>query len=128
MGLNYAFFCDAAVVDANGKLNVLGIYNRIFSSKFPLEYAKMTLVVSITGYYSEGGNLPIILNFIDKDGFHIIPQFDGTFANQQPGLDANIIYELNDVRFRQPGIYSVDIVVNNQHIGSVNLYLEQISE
>jgi hypothetical protein len=50
MHVNLAVLCDAANVSREGKLNILGEFDSIHASSFPLTYPTMVLVVRMEAH------------------------------------------------------------------------------
>lgn len=126
MEVKNAFFCDAAIADSSGKVSVLGIFTNINSKQFPVKHPNMALVAIIEGHRIEAGQHQIKIEFVDSDGHNIIPSMQGTFKIAPGSTTANFILNLQQTSFIKPGIYSADIGVDNQHLRSVTLTLNQI--
>src|SRR3990170_3643486 len=55
MEVAFALLADAANVSREGKLNILGSFDRIFGSKFPLTWPRMVLVTRFLASPAEYG-------------------------------------------------------------------------
>lgn len=121
MEARHAFFCDAATSDSSGKLNALGIFDNINAKTFPATHPELTLVLTLRGHRTEVGEHTLKINLVDADGKDLIPPIEGKFAMRPEALDANLILNIQNLTLPAPGIYSVDIAVDNHFIQSVAL-------
>lgn len=66
--IDWAFICDYALIDASGKVSVLGIFDRVFAASFPAAHSILYAVASWAGppgtvaivelrYWSPAGDL-----------------------------------------------------------------------
>jgi hypothetical protein len=109
-----ALIADEANISQEGKLNVLGAFDRIASPSFPMVHPKMVFVFRIEAGYGDGGKaIPVRVRLIDDDGGALFeaggeivaPEVDpGDFAT------AHQLFTLLGIGFPQPGIYK--FVVN----------------
>lgn len=121
MQVKYAFFCDAANVDASGKLNVLGVFQNVQASQFPYTHPKMTFVAGIESRISEAGKHQIKIVFIDEDGKNVLPPLTGVFETSPGQLNSNFLLDLVNISFPKAGVYMADIVVDNNSIRSESI-------
>jgi hypothetical protein len=49
MDIDLALLADAATIDASGKLNILGVFERIIAPQFPVQHGRLALVVRFIG-------------------------------------------------------------------------------
>jgi hypothetical protein len=128
MDVAFALLADAANVSREGKLNILGAFDRIHGSKFPLTWPRMVLVTRFVASAAEYGQekaLEIVT--LDADGKRLggatgkmrIPQ--GQAGRQ---LKINHVLPMT-VTFPAPGTYSVEILVNGEPKAAVPLDVAQ---
>lgn len=110
----------ATVEPQTGKLNVLGIFNRISALKFPAIQRRMCLVVKIEGEISDSRNphtLSVALT--DEDGTEMVI-IEGEFEmpGSMPGIPPEHIalLEFNEIIFQEPGEYRLYVRVNDGEI------------
>lgn len=123
MNVDFAFFCDAATVDASGKLSVLGVFRNIRAREFPCAHPQMSFVAVMEAHRSEIGIHNFKINFVDEDGKSIIQPLEGNFEVSPDFLGGQFILNLNNIQFPRPGTYAADITIDNQHKKSVSLML-----
>lgn len=110
----------ATVEPQTGKLNVLGIFNRISALKFPAMQRRMCLVVKIEGEISDSRNphtLSVALT--DEDGVEMIVLGGGfEMPSNPPGIPPEHIalLEFNEIIFQKPGEYRLYVSVNDGEI------------
>lgn len=107
----------ATVEPQTGKLNVLGIFNRISALKFPAVQQRMCLVVKIEGEIADSRNphtLSVALT--DEDGIEMVI-IEGGFEmpGNPPGIPPEHIslLEFNEIIFQKPGEYRLYVRVND---------------
>lgn len=128
MQIKYSFFCDAANIDTTGKVNALGIFNNINSENFPLIYPKMTFVAGIEGRRSEAGQHHMKIKFIDEDGKDIIPPMENVIESSVSKPNTNLLFDLVGINFHNPGVYSLDIIMDNQLLRSESISVFKVQK
>ncbi|MGH7545524.1 MAG: DUF6941 family protein [Gemmatimonadota bacterium] len=126
MEVDLAVVADAANVSQEGKLNVLGIFDTIWGSRFPLRHGSMVFVVRVEGAFTEQGNHRLELRLMDADGAQIF-RAEGPLrlAGGTPGrpIKPHLILGLSGVVFPAAGDYSFEILIDGAHKRSVPLYV-----
>lgn len=121
---------DYANMTGDGKLNVMGIFEEIYSSNFPARHPSMHLVASLAaelGEYGQERNFTVKL--LDEDGLQLL-ELGGTFQvpigqrGRKPQI--NMIFDLKDVVFPKPGIYQIALFIDKDHKCATSLYLNQL--
>jgi hypothetical protein len=121
---------DYANVSKEGKLNVMGIFDRLNATGFPTRHPEMHLVVKLRGELGEwGGSRQLTIRLIDQDGKEIssisrsfvVPEAK---AGRPP--EVNFIIGLRDMVFPEPGIYEFVLLVDGERKGGVPIYVNQI--
>jgi len=124
MDVAFALLADAANVSREGKLNILGAFDRVHGSKFPLTWPRMVLVtrfVASAAEYGQEKSLEIVT--MDADG----KRLGGATGKMrvpegQPGRQLKINHVLPmTVTFPAPGTYSIEILVNGEPKATVAL-------
>jgi hypothetical protein len=104
-----AFLADEANVSQEGKLNVLGIFDRIAAPSFPTMHPRMVFAFRVQAEYADAGRgFDVRVRLIDEDG-GVIFEANGEIVPPalQPGSfsTANQVFTLVGVQFPQPGMY-----------------------
>lgn len=114
MKIQMAFLADEANVSQEGKLNVLGIFDRIAAADFPMVHARMVFVFRVQAEYADAGRqFAVRVRLVDEDGGVLFDASGELGAPQvKPGefATANQIFNLVGVQFPQAGTYK--FVVN----------------
>lgn len=114
MKIAMALIADEANLSQEGKLNILGAFDRIAAPSFPTIHPKMVFVVRIDASYGDGGKrTPIRVRLIDEDG-NVLFEAGGDLQAPvvQPGDVATTyqLFALAGVGFEGPGRFQ--FVVN----------------
>ena len=67
--------CDAATVDAAGKLNILGSFDRLNARETPVTHPQCALAIKLRFQRVEEGQKRIRITFLDPDGAAVMPIF-----------------------------------------------------
>jgi hypothetical protein len=109
MKIPMAFLADEANVSQEGKLNVLGIFDRIASSAFPTVHPRMVFAFRVQAEFADSGkHFTVRVRLIDEDGGVLFEASGEMSAPEvQPGefSTANQVFTLVGVQFPQPGHY-----------------------
>jgi hypothetical protein len=124
MDIQIAVLCDAAT-DNNGKLNLLGTFDTIFTSQLPAIHPQCSIALRMTFNKVEEGHHKVKLNFVDEDGRSVMQPREFPVEVQVPEetifLSRNFILNIQMLRFEKEGLYSIDIAVDGRQEGSIPL-------
>jgi hypothetical protein len=124
MNIQVAVLCDAATED-NGKLNLLGSFDTIYAPQMPAVHPQCSVALRVTFQPGDEGTRKLTLNFINADGGPIMPPIELPVPVSLPDdahfLTRNFIVNIQQLRFEEPGLYSVDVLLDNQSHASVPL-------
>ena len=128
MDIDLAFLADAATVDVSGKLNILGIFDRISVGEFPAGHPHLSLILRFSASMGEAGihNMEIILR--DPDGGEMM-RMNGEFqvgpGSALSGGQVRVPQVLNIERlvFPKEGRYAFDVSLDGEHQVSVPLFV-----
>ena len=128
MDLRYALLADFANVTGDGKLNIVGVCDRIYSVSFPALHRQLFLVTSIeTGPEDDGQSRNIKIQMINADG-HVLTQLDGQVTFAAGKQIFHQIHMFNDLRFEQPGPYQFNIFFDGKPVKTLDLELELVQQ
>lgn len=113
-----AVLADYAMVSKEGKLSIIGIFERLFAAKCPVSHPQMCLVLSFEADIADAGKEhKLEFQLIDQDG-NVQLGFGGPMqvAPPPPGenLRFNHIVNLNNVQFKEFGSYEFKVLVNGE--------------
>jgi hypothetical protein len=128
MNIQVAVLCDAAT-DDNGKLNLLGAFDTIYTQQLPAVHPQCSIALRVTFGNEDEGSHTLRLSFVDADGKSIMPGIDMPVAVSLPGdslfSTRNFIVNIQQLKFQNPGLYSIDMSLNDQPQASIPLLVKQ---
>lgn len=129
MDVAFALLADAANISREGKLNILGVFERIQGTKFPLTWPRMVLVTRFIASAAEfGSEKALDIVTLDADGKQL-GRVSGKMKIQKgaPGrmLKINHIFPMT-LTFPAPGQYSIEVLVGGE--SKVTVPLEVIQQ
>ncbi len=124
--------CDAAT-NYQGKLNILGTFDAIWSKEIPVIYPRCAVALRLRFLRIEEGMHNLKLGVVDADGKAVSPPFetnaDIQFANTPFGsIASNMILYFQGLKFEDYGEYAIDLSIDNRHEASLPLHVSQMSE
>ena len=128
MEIDLALLADAATIDAAGKMNILGVFDRIGVSQFPAQHGRIALVLRLTAGTSEMGLHEMEIRLSDPDGAEVLSvngemQLGGG-AHASEGIRVPHVLNLDRLVFPAPGRYSFDVRVDGQHHVTIPLVVD----
>ena len=122
--------CDAATVDAGGKLNILGSFDRLSAKQVPVTHPQCSLAMKLRFERVEEGRKRIRIAFIDSDGATVMPSLEATTDVQFRGEDAtatvSLALNIHQLRLPRFGEYSIDLAVDDRQEASSPLYVSRV--
>lgn len=128
MRIEIIAICDAAT-ESQGKLNLLGAFANIWTPQVPVVHPHCSIAMRVRFYEGEEGSHAFSLTFADADGKDVIPPLTGnldvSILGDAGSAVANLILNLNNLHIRQYGEYTIDAVIDGQHLASLPLYIQR---
>lgn len=131
MELALALMADAANTSADGKLNVLGVFDAINAPSFPVTHPSMVLVLRFdAGSVDWDTKQDINIRLINEDGDEML-KVDAALTVPRGSDVANrhrftSQFQINGLPLKQPGDYAFDIIINGDRKGQVPLTVRKI--
>ena len=130
MNIQVAVLCDAAT-DDNGKLNLLGAFDTIYARELPAVHPQCSVALRVTFFNGDEGKHNLRLNFVDADGRSIMPDFppipvEVTLPDDVHFGTRNFIINIQQLKFDEPGLYSVDISLDEQSQANIPLLVKHV--
>ena len=130
MNIQVAVLCDAAT-DDNGKLNLLGAFDTIYARELPAVHPQCSVALRVTFFSGDEGKHTLRLNFVDADGHSIMPDFppipvEVTLPDDVHFGTRNFIINIQQLKFAEPGLYSVDLSLDGQSQASIPLLVKHV--
>ncbi len=132
MDVTFAVLADYANVSREGKLNVMGIFDRVFTRQVPARFPPMQLVVRLEADYAElNTEHTVRVQLGDPEGEPVL-DIDGTFTPRggQPGhkTSVNHILQLGNVPLQRTGSHRVLVWIDGDLKREVPLHVAQAPE
>ncbi len=106
----------AAVEPQTGKLNVIGVFNRIAAKEFPIAHPRMYIAIKFEGEITDGSRShQLSVALASEDGVNLIAiEGELPMPASPPGIppQCNLVIELNQLKFENPGDYRFYVRVN----------------
>ncbi|MGA2801582.1 MAG: hypothetical protein ABSE97_04325 [Verrucomicrobiota bacterium] len=129
MNVQVAVLCDAAT-DDNGKMNLLGAFDTIYAQQLPAVHPQCAVALRVTFAADDEGQRKLKLNFINADGHPIMPSMEVPVAVTLPDdahfLTRNFIVNIQQLKFAEAGLYSVDVRLDDKSQASIPLLVKNI--
>ena len=127
MTFQVAVLCDAAT-DDNGKLNLLGAFDTIYTQQLPAVHPQCSIAMRATFGPEDEGEHQVRLNFVDADGGAVMPPIEipvqTTLPNDSHFGTRNFIVNIHQLKFDQPGLFSIDIALDGRSQASIPLLVK----
>ena len=132
MEVDFALLCDGANVSSEGKLNILGTFDRINASTFPTVHPMMQLVLRLSASVAEAGmSRELVVHALNEDGERI-GGMQGTVEvpeRTKPGrrVGIQLLLPLRNTLFPKPGEHAFHILIGQDEKAVVPLSVVQSS-
>ncbi len=128
MEVDLALLADAATIDGAGKLNILGVFDRISTSSFPAQHPHMVLILRFTAGVDEIGTHKVEISLSDPKGHRVVHlngdmQLGAGRAGITEGLKVPHVLHLDGMVFPAPGRYAFDVRIDGEHHVTVPLHV-----
>ena len=115
--------CDAVHIDqATGKHYLLGCFSNLRARKFPAVHPRMIWFLTLTDL--KPGSHQLALSY-GRDMESLRKIVDRPFESKNPLDKINLINELHNLRFEEPGAYQILIEVDNDPLLVNSLVVSQ---
>lgn len=127
MNIQVAILCDAAT-DDNGKLNLLGAFDTIYAPQLPAVHPQCAVALRVAFMSGDEGEHKLVLNFVDADGRAILPAIEIPVSVTLPDdayfLTRNFIVNIQQLKFAEAGLYSVDLRFDGESRANIPLQVK----
>ena len=111
--------CDGVHIDpSSGKHTILGVFSNIRARQFPVVHPFMIWFMTLSDVPQGTHKIKISLGL---DPSNAAPIIDRQFESQSPLQRINLINEIRNLTFPQPGEYSLLIEIDDELILATNL-------
>jgi len=131
MEIDMALLADAATVDASGKLNILGIFDRITVAELPAHHPHLSLVLRVSASLGEAGLHKMEIVLQDPTGSRVMGMNGEFHVGPGPALaggQVRIPQVLNIERlvFPKAGRYAFNVSLDGEHQVSIPLFVQEM--
>jgi hypothetical protein len=129
MEIDLALLADAATIDGSGKLNILGIFDRLGTSSFPTRHPRMSLVLRFSAGVDEVGRHEVGIVLKAPDGKEVV-RIDGEMnlsagpRGVTDGVLVPHILNMDGLVFPVRGRYAFDVIVDGEHHVAIPLTVD----
>lgn len=133
MEIDLALLADAATVDASGKLNILGVFDRISTGGFPAQHPHISLVLRFGASLNEAGDHSVEIVLRDPDGAEVV-RLNGEIkvGIGPPASGGRVrvpqVVNMERLVFQKAGRYSFDVSVDGEHQVGVPLFIHDATQ
>lgn len=119
--------CDHAIREiGTNKVTLVGIFDRIWSSTFPIHWVKeLSVYARVT---DAEGEYQIRLELVRLDDEQAIGQGDGTVTIADRMSSTELIFNLDALVFERPGRYEFRLFAEGRHVGGQVLNVVQVAQ
>ena len=129
MEIEAFLLCDCATA-GGGKLNVLGAFDGIWVRKMPAIHPACAVVTRARFSKYEEGQHDIRITIIDADGNVVGPDLKDaisiTIPPNEDSIIRNLILNIHGLKFNTPGLYRVDLTIDDEQVASLPLKVRQV--
>jgi hypothetical protein len=131
MTIQVAVLCDAAT-DYNGKLNLLGTFDTIYTPQLPAQHPQCSIATRIAFDRMEEGQHTLVMNFVNEDGRPIMSSMDVpvevTFPPDATFISRNFIVNIQQLKLEKTGLYSIDLSIDGRPLSSIPLAVKRMDQ
>jgi hypothetical protein len=121
--------CDGAI-EQQGRLSLLGTYEAIHVSRFPTLLPQATVVLRVRFWPAENREQSFRFMLTGADGQSIGELIEAKAALRpfcgERSAAYNLIFQLQDLRFEQPGEHSLDFYLNGKLEGRLPICVLEV--
>jgi hypothetical protein len=115
MNIPMAFLADEANISQEGKLNVMGIFDRIVAEVFPVSHPRMVFAFRVTAEFADGGRgFPVVVRLLDDVDtvmFEAAGEINPPIVPPGEFSTANQVFTLVGMQFARPGVYRFEVSI-----------------
>ena len=117
--------CDFALTSREGKLSVLGLFDRFFVSEVPSKYARFFLVAIISGTPNSEHSVNLKVTTPSSNDLLPLKPVKLTFG---PNGKANLITDLANITLPEIGEYKISLSSDSKSLAERSFFVTQISK
>jgi hypothetical protein len=110
-----AFLADEANISQEGKLNVMGIFDRIVAEELPVSHPRMVFAFRVTAEFGDGGrSFPVVVRLLDDADavmFEAAGEINPPIVPPGEFSTANQVFTLVGMLFPRAGVYRFEVAI-----------------
>ena len=127
MDLKVLLAADYANIERQGKINVMGVFDRISAADFPARHPEMVLVMKLSAGPAEYGRTrKLVVKLLDEDATQELVDWSRDI-DVPPGsggpVEINQFLKLRDLVFPAEGVYTFYVLVDDDEKGTLPITL-----
>lgn len=117
--------CDHALTSKEGKLSVIGIFDRMFVQKIPTSFARFFVVAVLIGDPNSQHN--VSLSIKDPQGNEVLTQVKKIAIKLGSTGRSNILTDIVNTPLQATGEYEVRLILGDKQLGSTKLEVVKLT-
>ena len=117
--------CDFALTSQEGKLSLIGIFDRIFVNDTPTRYARFFLVAVLQG--QPNTDYPVTLSIASANGEMALPEKELTIKFGTNGK-ANLISDIVNLNLNHLGEYVASVKSHKKTIATTSFFVTKVNQ
>jgi hypothetical protein len=131
MQLEVFVLADAAT-DSQGKLNILGAFDKLFVQSVPVVHPSCAVAIRMRFYSTESTDHEVQLNILDDKGHPVVPQMNGklniAFPPDGSSVAVNMVLNIQGLNFHRVGQHTLRLDLDAKKIASIPLYVQKLQD
>jgi hypothetical protein len=129
--VKFAHICDYALISAEGKLSMLGLFENLNAVQLPIQHALLYIVFGLDFSPSElkGSDVHVRISCLDEDGKELARQEAQFRIQGQPQAGERVVMPqvvpFVGITFNRDGRHNFAIWLNNQHQEDVGFRVQK---
>ena len=114
--------CDYALTSAQGKLTIVGIFDRVFVNQLPTKYPRMFVVAVYKG--EPNTSFDASMSLIAPSGKPLLPE-RAIHVEMRSNGKANILTDIANIALEEIGEYSLVAFAAQKEVGRTSFYVSK---
>ena len=117
--LNFLHVCENVLISQDGKISVIGVFNRLLTKGWPAIHPKFSVVTNISTSLEEYIEVVEIISPENKT----IAKAKNKIIINKKGQSSNFVADFTNIVFPIEGKYKIRVSVNDKIISEDNYYI-----
>ena len=118
--------CDGTIREAGtNKLSLIGTFNGLFAPHFPCVHPTLSVYIALT---DGRGIVPCLLRMTNLENGAEIFSLQGQVDFQDPTGIAELVFQLQQLKFECPGLYALDFLSDRNLLGTRKLRVQVVEQ